>query len=76
VAQKLSYVLYFKQHYSFIYHHRLTMYLGGPGSTNSPCFTSKDNTQGETCNLYNKNHHIFINHNTQRNTKNIFILDI
>jgi hypothetical protein len=32
--------------------------------------------QCQTCNLHNKNHHIFINHHTQRHRINILILDI
>jgi hypothetical protein len=47
------------------------MHLGYQGSTKDPCFTKiRLHAQGQTCNLYNKNHY------TQRNRINILILDI
>ena len=58
------FVFVFKQSYIFIHHYLLTMHLGRPGSTKDPCLTTKY-TQDQTCNLHNKNHHIFINHHTE-----------
>ena len=45
------------------------MHLGCTGSTTGPCFTTKDYmhmVRHVTYNVYNENHHIFINHYTQR----------
>lgn len=39
-------------------------------------YNKRSNAQDQTCILQNKNHHIFMNHHTQRNRKNILILDM
>ena len=84
--------LYFMCHFLFFYHTYIIVIYSSLPVNNAPwssrfnrrpCFTTKDYmhmVRHVTYNVYNENHHIFINHYTQRQqvkcTNTFSVLDI